>query len=257
MSERPGGSPHHPYIPKVQHSQNTTSAPLGPGANAPHGSGHSPYDVATCRGGHPCPGGSGCPHLITNPGDLAQRITALLRRQLASRPASSPHNILRVALAGCPNSCSQPQIRDFGLQARAPVDITEAPCLFCGACVDACPERFVELTAAGPHISAGCLACGRCVRACPSGTLRSGAPGWTLLVGGKLGRTPQLAEPIGHGLDDDAVIERITAILTAYLRQEAQGEPIRQGERLRTWLDRTKWEVSPLGSQPGSGKMAD
>ncbi|MZP29279.1 hypothetical protein GTO91_06105 [Heliobacterium undosum] len=225
-----------------------------------------PFDVTSCRGSASCAGdapgrGGGCPHMILDPGDLAGRISVLLRRRLNAHQSHSAHNVLRVALSGCPNSCSQPQIRDFGLQARSPVEITESPCLYCGACIDACPERFVELTDAGPRFSDDCLSCGRCVKACPSGTLRNGAPGWTLLAGGKLGRIPRLAVPIGHYLDDDDVMERIEAILTAYLdadegeeaekddterrtAQRARVNPRKPGERLRTWLDRTKWAAN-------------
>ena len=41
-----------------------------------------------------------------------------------------------------------------------------------------------------------CLKCGDCIKVCPSGTLAAGADGFRVLLGGKLGRHPQLGREL-------------------------------------------------------------
>ncbi|MBC9784173.1 4Fe-4S binding protein [Heliobacterium chlorum] len=189
-----------------------------------------PFALTACRGD------SGCRYKVLDTASLATPLNDLLQRQCQNLQAGSAHSVLRLALSGCPNSCSQPQIRDFGLQGRLEPLITDEPCLFCHACVQSCPEGFMQLNEDGPVISDECLTCGRCVRACPSGTLQPGKSGWTLLAGGKLGRTPKLAVPVGHWLSHDEVTWEIITILQRYLQEAAPGE------RLRSWLERSLWK---------------
>lgn len=51
------------------------------------------YKITRCRD---------CPNAVINMASVEEAIK----------------NIFQVAIAGCPNSCSQPQIKDFGLQGQ-------------------------------------------------------------------------------------------------------------------------------------------
>lgn len=51
-------------------------------------------------------------------------------------------------------------------------------CTLCGACVEACPGRILELDEKGPHAvgTIRCWRCGLCVAACPTGAVNSFYP---------------------------------------------------------------------------------
>ncbi len=108
------------------------------------------------------------------------------------------HHRFRVHLAACPNGCSQPHIADFAcigaLQPRMP----EA-CQCCGVCVAVCPDRALALHPGDPAPILDpkqCLACGACIRNCPETAIDVAASGLRLLLGGRLGRRPRLAEEL-------------------------------------------------------------
>jgi len=156
------------------------------------------YQLDTCFG----PGG--CPNRSVDTGVLVEKLEDLLRaadlltflRQAVGRDLKFHHEF-RVAVAECPNACSQPQIKDIGIVgARRPVS-TGVPCTVCGACREVCPDRAVtpgQEEASPPLIDhRDCMACGKCIDVCPTGSIVEGRQGYRVLLGGKLGRHPQLA----------------------------------------------------------------
>lgn len=156
------------------------------------------------------------------------------RRQKERLQTDRPmhHQIFRVAIAGCPNSCSQPQIKDLGIQGQLIPRAGEG-CTLCGECVQACPDGAVTLTENGPDINRDiCLNCGICVSKCPSGALLAAETGFRLLAGGKLGRRPRLATPEPDMADERQVKEFLRRTLELLLQK---GKP---GERLGQLLDR-------------------
>ncbi len=153
-----------------------------------------------------CFGSSGCPNRAVKEDDTATRLSEALSRKalkrfLRGKVATSLklHHEFRVAVADCPNCCSRPQICDIGLVGASKPTVTEAPCSRCGACVEACPDGAIALKDDGdvPEIDfSTCLSCGKCVRTCPTGTIMEAESGYRILVGGKLGRHPHLADEL-------------------------------------------------------------
>jgi dissimilatory sulfite reductase (desulfoviridin) alpha/beta subunit len=188
-----------------------------------------------------CFGASGCPNQIL-PGDtLLVKIEQVLRDAdllgfLRSRGIREFkfHHELRVSLAGCPNACSQPQIKDIGIIAAARPRASSTPCSGCNACVDVCRESAIALdTVPSPPCidTARCVACGQCMAVCPTGTLAIGEKGYRVQLGGKLGRHPQLARELPKIYDEAAVVAIVQACLDIYKRKNRRGE--RFGELLQ------------------------
>jgi len=190
-----------------------------------------------------CFGGNGCPNRIETGLDLA----AALERELTGRDlknflkslVNGPlklHHEFRITLADCPNGCSRPQIADVGIVAARRPRLTTSPCSGCGSCVAVCQESAIALVpnAETPTIDfSKCLACGHCINNCPSGTLTSGAIGYRILVGGKLGRHPQL------GLELPGIFSPETALAIV---QQCVGHFMthtRRGERFGEIINRT------------------
>ena len=149
-----------------------------------------------------CRGASGCPHAVMA-ADVSKEIDAVMARSgwsgfLASgvKPLRHHHQF-RLAVASCPNGCSQPHIADFGLIAAARIGAEPGACTACGLCVEACAEKALDLRDGIRLDPSRCLGCEACVRVCPSGALRTVEKGWRVLLGGKLGRHPRLAHELG------------------------------------------------------------
>jgi dissimilatory sulfite reductase (desulfoviridin) alpha/beta subunit len=181
-----------------------------------------------------CFGSQGCPNRVVEDDGLVPSIERLIKaedlRGFLKQTVHGPlkfHHEFRLALADCPNACSQPQIKDIGIiGAAAPVP-TGAACTECGACQDVCQEKAVAVdpSASGPVFDWNrCFRCGQCIKICPTGTIRYGKRGYRLLVGGKLGRHPRLAIELPGVYDTDQVLRMVKWCVRYYKQHSRDGE---------------------------------
>jgi dissimilatory sulfite reductase (desulfoviridin) alpha/beta subunit len=208
---------------------------------------HHQEDEVQCFTVETCFGENGCPNRIDTGEELSQRLEALLRahnlREFMQSRVSGPlklHHEFRVTLADCPNSCSRPQIVDIGLISASLPILSDSSCLECGACLAACREEGITLAGQeepGPHFDwQRCLACGQCARACPTGTIACGLSGYRILLGGKLGRHPQLGRELS-GIFSTETTLAIIGICLGHFKAEN-----RKGERFGELLNRTGFD---------------
>ncbi len=186
------------------------------------------YQIETCFGP------SGCPNRAIISDQLVARIEADVQKEdllgFLKQTVNGDlkfHHEFRIALADCPNACSQPQIKDIGIiGACAPV-LTDEPCTLCEACVEACKEEAIilDLEKEVPVIDDNlCLQCGKCIPACPTGSLAEGQTGFRVQLGGKLGRHPQLAKELPGIYDENTVMEIVKDCLRFYKDNSKNGE---------------------------------
>jgi len=182
------------------------------------------YRVTACRGA------VDCPRRALDAPDLPQALADALAR-LPPAPGAGPdahaHTLLRVALAYCPNACSQPQIADAGAIGAALPVVDPGACVACGACAAACREAAVDLDGLGTIRgidAARCLGCGACAAACPAQAITIGQHGFRLLVGGKLGRHPRLADELPGLCAPEALPAQATHFLATCLAARREHE---------------------------------
>lgn len=179
-----------------------------------------------------CFGAGGCPNRACHSLDLPDNMEKALKekdlksflKQKVEGPLKLHHNF-RVSISECPNGCSRPQIADFGLLGAEMPTVSEAPCSGCGACIETCREEAIFLYEEAVQINESkCLACGQCIRVCPTGTLTAAEKGYRILLGGKLGRHPRLAEELQEIFSSDDVLKFLDLYLEHYLRHSTHGE---------------------------------
>jgi anaerobic sulfite reductase subunit C len=186
-----------------------------------------------------CFGPTGCPNAVAVSPDLTQKLEKKLEsrnlREFLKGKVGGPlkmHHEFRVSLSTCPNACSRPQIVDFGIIGALRPKISDEPCTFCGACVGACAENAITLPEGcdAPAIDFDrCLACGQCLKVCPTETLVEGEKGYRILLGGKLGRHPQLGwEWPGIHAEED-LLTVLDRVLDHYLKHNEKGERLGEG----------------------------
>jgi len=188
----------------------------------------------------------GCPRSLGMVSDLADRVAKVIEASglpdrietvMSGRPILTHHRF-RVAVDGCPNACSQPQIRDFGIIIRGDPAVEPSRCDGCGLCAQACQEGAMSLVAGLPETdSERCIGCADCVHACPTGALAVSEVHYRLLVGGKLGRHPRLADEwlTVHSME---ACETALQCLLEILARERQ-----PGQRITDALDATRLQM--------------
>lgn len=182
-----------------------------------------------------CFGLNDCSNRAVPHNDLIQRLERMLvgkelKRFLQGKVAGplKMHHELRVSVSECPNGCSRPQIVDVGLigATRPQIDAHQT-CSHCSACVETCREGALVLSedSAHPDIdSEKCVACGQCAAVCPTGTLQPQQTGYRILLGGKLGRHPQLGREMEgiHVVED--VLTMVERHVDHYMQHNIRGE---------------------------------
>lgn len=194
---------------------------------------HAGFKIEHCR--------SSCPKSARNWDSLYEALTTALTslnmyQSIEDRFSPVlPHHIPRISLAGCPNGCSLPNTKDFGISGYVTPEITNNPCIGCNECVRSCLERAITSNPKGSGIvieQSLCISCGDCLRVCPSGTLTAGESGWTLRLGGRAGRHPKFGKFVGQVQTDEEVLTWATETLLSYIEK---GQP---QERLTHFLER-------------------
>jgi len=187
------------------------------------------YKIESCRSRE------GCPRAVGKTNALENKIEALLeetdfsgKRQKQLGKKLKQHHVFRVGLAGCANACSQPQIKDFALIAKAIPNIDHDQCTLCGHCSGICKEQALIITGGQLNLNKDrCLGCGDCWRECHTGALTPGEVTWRLLLGGKLGRHPQLAQEIKE-VDSEEALQHLKKAIEIILSSPDPEERIAQ-----------------------------
>ena len=138
------------------------------------------------RGIVACPGTAVCTSAIMETKALAAELDSAYFRQPA------PHKF-KIGVAGCPNSCSKPIENDVGIMGGVLPAWDRNACIACGLCVSICPVSAIEeKDSAFVLDEKKCIYCGLCIKNCSATAWIAKKTGYTLFLGGTLGKKPRL-----------------------------------------------------------------
>lgn len=171
------------------------------------------YQVKSCRGAE-----VNCPFLIIDSRILSNKLQNRLEKshfteRLINKVDGQilPHHTMKLAVSGCPNSCSMPQIKDFGVHAIEPVYVdTHSECIGCMKCVETCREDAVTVNNNQVAIDKEkCVHCGLCAKVCPVGSIKAAEKKYRVMIGGKVGRHPKFAVDLVPQADESTTLKAL------------------------------------------------
>lgn len=174
-----------------------------------------------------CPGAHNCA--------LGLIETTPLCYELEEKFTEFPSNYkFKIAINGCPNKCSRPQLHDFGINGVKFPTTNPDKCNGCGRCLDVCKVEAIDIRGEMSYTNyTHCIGCGKCFNACPHDAKEVKFEGYDLFVGGKSGR--EVVEGIKLCADSaDEIAELIEKVITVYNRLAIKP----QKERLASTMKR-------------------
>ena len=138
------------------------------------------------RGIVACPGTAVCTSAIIETKELAAELDSQYFRQQA------PHKF-KIGVSGCPNSCSKPIENDVGVMGGVLPAWDKEACISCRLCVSICPVNAIEEKGSAFVLDEKkCIYCGLCLKNCSTSAWTAKKTGYTLFLGGTLGKKPRL-----------------------------------------------------------------
>ena len=201
--------------------------------------GHDLVDVnlrrGTCgprvRGVVACQGTTLCPRGLVDPQDLAEKID----EKYFAAPA--PHKF-KIGITGCPASCLKPQENDFGIMGGVEPKWVEDLCINCGLCEEVCRMDAIKVEDDTVIFDREkCDLCGDCIASCPTDAWEKVKTGYTIYIGGKIGRHPKLGTKFVELVDEETLFDILERTLNFY-RENAN-----TGERIGETIDRLGIEI--------------
>ncbi|MBU1611738.1 MAG: 4Fe-4S binding protein, partial [Proteobacteria bacterium] len=133
------------------------------------------------------------------------------------------HHGFQIHLSACPNGCSRPHIADIGFIRACVPSVDADTCTSCGDCAESCPDTAISMESGLPEIDFDlCMRCGHCVHICPVESMHSVEEGWRVLVGGRLGRHPKLAQELPGLFSDEQALDILGRALHLHMDRYGQ-----------------------------------
>ncbi|MEZ5334059.1 MAG: 4Fe-4S binding protein [Methanolobus sp.] len=127
----------------------------------------------------------------------------------------------KIAVTGCPASCLKVQENDFGIMGFAEPVFVEENCVMCRQCEKACEMSAITIDNGSLYLDMHkCVACGLCVKACRKDAMQVSGQGYTLFVGGKVGKRPRMGDILLR-TEDEGIIFNVLEKTLAYYRENA------------------------------------
>ena len=154
--------------------------------------------------------------VVACPGNATCRFGSIDTKSLAAEldrryfRMDTPYK-LKMGVTGCPNNCGKAREADIGVMGvRIPTWNPEG-CIQCNICIDMCaPKAIHEVDGHYIRNTEICIGCSACTVRCPKDCWTAESYGYTVLIGGTLGKIPRLGTPLAENIfSEDEVFKLI------------------------------------------------
>lgn len=152
---------------------------------------------------------------------------------------------LKIAITGCPSACVKPHDNDFGIMGVTKPEILEENCIGCENCEKTCKMEAITIKEEKVMIDREkCVLCGACITACRKDALRAEKIGYTIFVGGSMGRKPRHGIKILELVSEEQLFSILEKTIDYYRKEGFDGE--RLGELFdRFGIEKYREEIIP------------
>lgn len=158
----------------------------------------------------------------------------------------------KIGLTGCLNSCAKPQENDIGFMAVGEPECDLDKCTACTLCAKVCekvcargkrePAIIMDENKKPVYRREFCLFEGDCVKVCPVNAWKIKRVGYTVFLGGKVGRFPMFGFKIKEFATEQEIFKITEKAIACYNRIAEKGE--RFGEAIeRIGIEEVKNQV--------------
>ncbi|MDW7732681.1 MAG: 4Fe-4S binding protein [Methanolobus sp.] len=170
------------------------------------------------RGVVACQGNLVCPRGLIDAEDIAKKID---KKYFAMELPGK----FKFAVTGCPSSCMKVQENDLGVMGGLEPEWAEDQCTYCGLCQTVCPVDAIKVENGSLHFDRDkCNLCGQCTQICPTDAWTEARSGYTVYVGGKVGKNPRFGVRLTELVDEDTLFRIIERSLEFFRKEATPGE---------------------------------
>jgi anaerobic sulfite reductase subunit C len=166
-----------------------------------------------------CPGAETCRWGVIETRELARELDALYFKQ--EMPSK-----FKIAVTGCSSNCTKANENDIGIRGAIEPRWDSVSCTDCGLCVSFCPLGAIgrqESQEAGRQgwsyviDEEACVNCPVCTSLCPSNAWVVERKGYTVFIGGTMGRKPRFASVLKKIVEsEEEVFALVDASIACY-----------------------------------------
>lgn len=174
-----------------------------------------------------CPGSSVCRFGFLD----TEKLAAKLDKKFFGKDVPKK---FKIALTGCPNSCAKPQENDLGFMAVGEPECNLDKCINCGLCAKVCekvcargkrePAIIMDENKKPVYKQEYCFFEGDCIRVCPASAWKVKNTGYTVFLGGKVGRFPMFGYKIAEFVKEEEIFKIIQKTIEVYCKIAEKGE---------------------------------
>ncbi|QHI70001.1 4Fe-4S dicluster domain-containing protein [Tichowtungia aerotolerans] len=164
-----------------------------------------------------CPGKNTCRYGSIDTPEIAEEIDRRYFR------LDVPYKV-KFGVTGCPNNCGKARESDIGIMGMRTPKWDSEKCIRCNACIKLCPVQAITgKDDRYERDESTCIHCSVCSVLCPAKAWGPESTGYTLLIGGTLGKKPRLGIPLKTNIQtSEELFELIEQTLLFY---KANGKP--------------------------------
>ena len=178
-----------------------------------------------------CPGDDSCRWGVIDTKKMAKELDSLYFKQ------ETPSKF-KFAVTGCSNNCTKANENDIGVRGAIEPLWVQDVCTDCGLCIPLCPVNAIERKENDEGYSyttdqEKCINCSICTSLCTTNAWVAGRKGFTLYIGGTMGRIPRFASVLKKLVETEDELYQLIDKAVTYYKENG-----RKKERFGHMIDR-------------------